>query len=159
MKQDEQISSMMGWISPEWTESLTNDYWSKGEAQREKPGKEDAEVFEDDFSDLIRSTMLSNFFMSGLMLRFYEEMNQDLKEEVEAFDDDFGEEDFLKKQMEEARWRLYKQNSMINKEKKEMRAVLSVCSGREILQTQGYIFFLNVNQARKFFVLLYSGTT
>ena len=53
-------------------------------------------------------------------------MNQDLKEEVEAFDDDFGEEDFLKKQMEEARWRLYKQNSLINKEKKEMRAVLSV---------------------------------
>ena len=39
MKQDEQISSMMGWISPEWTESLTNDYWSKGEAQRDNLAK------------------------------------------------------------------------------------------------------------------------
>ena len=101
MKQDEQISSMMGWISPGWTESLTNDYWSKGEAQRDKPGKEDAVAFEDDLSDLIRSTKLSNFFMSGLILRFSKEINQDLKEEVEAFDDAFGEEDLLKKQMEE----------------------------------------------------------
>ena len=81
--------------SEQWTEGLTDDYWSLREAQGIKHGKEEAEVFEDDFTDLINKAVRAN-------LRNYQEINQDLKEEAEAFDDDIGEEDFRKKQMEEA---------------------------------------------------------
>ena len=40
--------------SEQWTDGLTDDYCSIREAQGIKHGKEDAEVFEDDFTDLIR---------------------------------------------------------------------------------------------------------
>ena len=39
--------------SEQWTEGLTDDYWSLREAQGIKHGKEEAEVFEDDFTYLI----------------------------------------------------------------------------------------------------------
>ena len=39
--------------SEQWTEGLTDDYWSIREVQGIKHAKEEAEVFEDDFTDLI----------------------------------------------------------------------------------------------------------